>query len=462
MPHSEPEQVKIPYFFSLEKDNKISYLLGTCHVLPLATLPQVCRDIIQLCKSFVTEQSDDWKAIDEFYILAKRDKTTPSWLDALSPEIVQFFETAITNFSHHVKADELEIWAAHYHVSQGTMRMLGKKNSHDTSIGMDHELINLLFPGQPYGLETLLDLIPQFKKEANSIQDLLVLYKECHKLLNQENTMNEEDVPTIIPYYMKGSYFFDPIATQESNDKDDELIPRNIHCIPNIVEHHTQLESPTLFAVGILHLIGEQGLLSLLKKEGFKIGRLTPVGTFESYRYPFAIDSVLATSLSQERAIPSCAHPIHLGRPEFFTLISQLISFVPGQQLLEELYDAAKEAQLLTKILWQRNPNNETFFPIAVRLTRGVTPDDMIQFSMKYLISKPQYCATVVATCQKLLNIPMKIRKPDPLKSLAKRSDIRETAVSMLHQFHAVSHTKKNPPLVLDCNRQQRTIKHVR
>ncbi|HEV2524652.1 MAG TPA: hypothetical protein VGU44_05930, partial [Gammaproteobacteria bacterium] len=114
------------------------------------------------------------------------------------------------------------------------------------------------------------------------------------------------------------------------------------------------------------------------------------------------------------------------------------------------------------KILWQKNPNNETFLPITARLARGVTPDDVIQFAMKYLISKPQYCATVVATCQKLLNIPMRTRKRDPLKSLAKRSDIRETAAFMLHQFHAVSHTKKNPPLVLDCNKQQRAIKHVR
>jgi hypothetical protein len=143
--------------------------------------------------------------------------------------------------------------------------------------------------------------------------------------------------------------------------------------------------------------MGEQGLLSLLKKEGFKIGQLTPAGIFESYRYPFTIDSVLATSLSQERAIPSYAHPIHIGKSEFFTLVSQLISFVPGQQLLEELYDAARETQLLTKILWQKNPNNEAFLPITARLARGITPDDMIQFSVKYLISKPQHCATVVA-----------------------------------------------------------------
>lgn len=310
-------KINIPLFFSLERGKKISYLLGTNHALSLGQLPLECFKIIERCSTFVTEEDDTGQ--EEFYTRAiLREKPSKSWVKQLPSEIAQKLEFYIAKFYESFpeelrkKADELEIWAAYQFAEQGLMQLLAShfheevnETTTEESSSMDHELSNL-FRDRIQGLENCLSSISQYKKEANTIDDLIKSLKElilteesCGNAYGKETKSVTENLHSAIHNYCHAAHLYDQNYAVEQND-DTNTIERNLAWLPNFLQHHQTLPGPILYGVGARHLSGEQGLLSLLPKMGFKVKRLTPGGSFDDYTYPFESHYVSKKTLSQE------------------------------------------------------------------------------------------------------------------------------------------------------------------
>lgn len=305
--------VKLPSLFSIEYQDKTSYLLGTMHILPLSVLPDECIKIIHSCSSVVIEQAThDYM---EYYTKAVlRAPNSPCWLAQLPNNIANFIEelinTAYNEFDPRLrkKADELEIWAAYQMAVHGLMIQLAKNQSteDESGLGMDNELCDITFAGKSvYGLEGKIDKIPRYKREANNIHDLINFYHEVVTLKQKKEHTNgnkEISLESVINNYCSGVYLFSMHdATCENNERD--TIERNLQWIPNILNVHQHLPGSVLFAVGGAHLIGENGLLSLLALAGARIGILKPDSTFQDYLYPFSSTNICKMALSHERSI---------------------------------------------------------------------------------------------------------------------------------------------------------------
>lgn len=340
--NADTPSIKVPMFFSLEKNGKTSYLLLTNHVLSTMELPHQCLKIISTCQSYVTEESD--QDAQEFYGKAIfRDKDSPDWAPKLSAETAQSLQTAINETSKMIgipppKLGDLECWAAHYLAEYGYRTMIVDAASTDNKVkadipvefedtnndvgaetnagtdpssssnpayGMDLELIQSF--KKTYGLETLCSNIPLHKQNGNSVADLQKLYNEMLEAMTEikvgeeESPNNDaESLDSILDDYRFGQRLVRPEFADEQN-QDLETIHRNFNWLPAFFHLHHNAEGPVLFGVGARHGIGECGLLSLLPKFGFTLKRLGSNGIFEDYIYPFQSHRVSDLALQYER-----------------------------------------------------------------------------------------------------------------------------------------------------------------
>ncbi|BDS14593.1 TraB/GumN family protein [Aureispira anguillae] len=123
------------------------------------------------------------------------------------------------------------------------------------------------------GLETVADQMSVFnsipyKTQAQALVEMIKNLKEGKGSENEFSKMvvfyKEQDIDGMLDA-MQGEL-------DEMENQAELLDNRNIKWIPQIME--TSKETPTFYAVGAGHLGGENGVIRLLKKEGFKV---TPV-----------------------------------------------------------------------------------------------------------------------------------------------------------------------------------------
>lgn len=314
--------VKYPPLFALEREGKISYLLGTLHIEPLESLPKVCYDIFDKCTFYVTEEiehSDE--DIAQFYLKSVvRSASSKPWVHQLPPHVATFLEERIAVYygqhheSIHKTIHQLKIWAAYQFAENGHIILISREEDNEKKelaegeelTGMDNALLKH-FGAKNGGLESKFDKIPGYKIVGNTIEDLKRLYtamtSEPEK--NTEDEDEDRTLSSIIQSYRLGRDFYDPYNVLEETN-DIVTVSRTIRWLPNIIKHHYNPDENVLFGVGLMHLIGEYGLLSLLPKLGFSISQLTINGTFEPYVYPFNSEVIARRALAQELRMSSC------------------------------------------------------------------------------------------------------------------------------------------------------------
>jgi hypothetical protein len=299
--------VNIPMFFRLRKSGKTSYLLGSMHALSLKELPHQVLEIIETCKNMVTEKTQIQGDLDHFIQAMKRPPYSEPWADKLPYETKIWIEEVIAQgfqyFSDYLespyKLQELEIWAAYFMISVMEPSLYNSVVNEQDTMGMDEEL-GLRFSSAHalHGLEGYMDRIPNYKLEAGNINDLI----DCHKrflslkLDSSEKPSDTEDAEDKrirelgghAAAYRSGEILFDMQLARLATE-DTDLNHRNFNWLPKMLEYHANLRGPVLFCVGCMHLIGNTGLLSLLKRNGFDISFLGP-NDFKPYTYPFTED----------------------------------------------------------------------------------------------------------------------------------------------------------------------------
>lgn len=313
--------VKCPLLFSLERKSKISYLLGTCHAMPLKSLPKACHDVFDQCTFFVTEEIDlpQEKILSYYLKSVVRSASSAPWVHQLPSHIVTFLEKRIAIYydQHHYEPirktiHQLKIWAAYQFAEDGHLILLNQEECKrrnelaegERRVSMDCALIER-FADKNGGLESVFDKIPGYKLVGGTIKDLKVLYEDMTSDLEESTEYGDKTLTDLLDSYQQGRDLYDPYnVLEETSDK--ITVARTIRWLPNIIKHHHSPDEIILFGVGSTHLIGEYGLLSLLPKLGFSISRLTINGTFEPYVYPFNSEIIARRTLAQEHRMSPC------------------------------------------------------------------------------------------------------------------------------------------------------------
>lgn len=263
-------KVLAPYFYKIEKDGKVSHMLGTRHIgVALYKMPPIVLERLKASTVFVSEVGPDDRM--DGPIIAGR--VTPL-SEQLGPELwKRYRELAGDELADDVNSEKPAV---------AILRLLVKYE--DLASTLDNELEQV---AREQGLRlTGLETSMFQDKLLNRWLDLRMLraYIEHTESLDEIRTETIEDVGS----YCKGiddtpgvdgkqrADMLDAGYTEADIAKLDQelLYDRNRDWIPKLAP--LLAAGDAFIAVGADHLRGDQGVPSLLRAEGYEVIRLTP------------------------------------------------------------------------------------------------------------------------------------------------------------------------------------------
>jgi hypothetical protein len=271
-----------PFLFSIEKNNKTSYLFGTTHGIGYHEIPQTCVDIIRSCSDCVVESSGDADTDENFITEAiLRTSEDKPWHTELPNLVFQFLKKCVEKFyasgdpEYARPVESLKLWAALELADQG-LTLLGleiENNSTEVKV-MDFGIMENFEPSHIHCIEDQAELIGVHYNTNATIDDILKWYKKSAPLLGEGTSdesqkikqKDEEDCDS----YRTGNLLNNQEVLDDIN-QDTSITTRNQTWLPRIEKHHKDCEGSVFFALGAGHLIGNNGLLTLLPNNGFKL-----------------------------------------------------------------------------------------------------------------------------------------------------------------------------------------------
>jgi len=255
-----------PYFFEIAKDGKVSHILGTRHVgVPFAKFPQVVHDDLHAAKLAVFEVAPD----------DKTDFTAPD--EPLRDELGSADWSHFANLVGTQAADMLESGTP----STATLALaIGLE---DPSAILDKEIqddaANAGIPER--GLETaefqdhvlakLLDL-RMLRATIETTKDRAELDKDAAKDLREYCAGTNDTPGTDAETRAKLEHV--GYTAAEIDAQDEVLVySRNRDWIPKLQKLFAQ--GDVFVAVGADHLLGDKGVIALLRKQGFTATRIS-------------------------------------------------------------------------------------------------------------------------------------------------------------------------------------------
>lgn len=268
-PEPKKDPLKNPLLWSIEKDGKTSYVLGTMHtgVDPTTRLPDIVWKKLDEAKIFAMET--DLGGAAKLDVLLKSGQ---SLKDLLGPEYWKKLEDALgvqeanrlIGFKPMIPATLISMKGLEQTppmdgVLQGRALNQNKKIVFLEPIDLQAKVLEKWMNIQ--ALKDMLDDVDGQQKRGHEMYDAYVSGDEKRIL-----AINEEEHQDFIK---KG-------RPQKEYDEqmEDMLYRRNASWIPTIEKINA--EGPAFIAVGALHLVGEKSVLDMLQKKGFKITRITP------------------------------------------------------------------------------------------------------------------------------------------------------------------------------------------
>lgn len=273
--HFKHIPIDIPLFV-LKKDNRVSYLLGTAHDIPLEALPLPYHTILKTIQTFIGE-SEPRQILTEQVLLELGLITTleGEGFKQLSEKAQRVLKEKFGLFLSGRNCPPIS--AAR--IEPGFAHLICEFS--EQSGGMDEQL-ETLFALKRHGLEKRQEQI--FFTEKNKIS-LDHLEWELINGYAEGISYPEEDMLSYSNYLM-GSIIYDfSFIRENSEDESDEMMntSRNLLWMPKILKYLQELDSPALIAVGAGHLVGEKGLLNLLFEAGFELSVLNAKGESKPY-----------------------------------------------------------------------------------------------------------------------------------------------------------------------------------
>lgn len=276
------------HMWRIERDNKTSYLLGTIHFgKSVSSLPTVVKDIIENSVQLFLE-SDVKKAANppkELLHLPEEKSLkdlipSEAWerlVQELHPEfdadqiqtMAPFLASTLLQSKRALSLDSEEVRKLSAKVSAGQMEMeLYINNARETKQPLKY-------------LEKFEDVQHFLQMTSEALAKSILMSKaEFEEALIK----SLQGMVSLVDLYESG----DIKAVEKMTDtsmskemKDKFLIQRNHLWLPVIEE--AMVEGNVVFAVGMAHLYGEEGLIELLQAQGYTVQRVMADGSCEEF-----------------------------------------------------------------------------------------------------------------------------------------------------------------------------------
>ena len=260
-----------------------SYLVGTIHIgKPNATLSQDAKNLLASVEQLVTEadmlpqlNDEEMAKYQEFmqkiysqdslksklgdknFELLQQDFMKSPELAQMAPYIDHMHPWAVLLFA-------LSIYPPEYSNQTGVDILLSKaaQESGKTRLALEDVMdFSQIFASQPEKLMIKMLTLRTNEEYAE---------RETKRLFNAYEKGKFEDLPLVQTEFEKefAQKYPDTIPAL-SWVRSDLLIKRNQNWLPKIKE--ISAKKKTVFAVGIMHLMSEQGLIEKLRKEGYQV-----------------------------------------------------------------------------------------------------------------------------------------------------------------------------------------------
>ena len=266
--------------------SKPSYVLGTYHLAPSAfsdSIPgfrQAMAEVGQVCGELDTEEvktpENTMKMLNA--MMLPEDKTIQGMLDEDQMKSLNEFVKSLmgTDFSNPMVGGQLGKMTPAALTTQFSLMMYMKMNPNfNTEDGID-TYVQTLGKQQGkkiLGLETIDDQIHALLTSQTLERQLQLLM--C--MVRHQDIQMQMASDLVNAYYAQDLKSIKDLTDQKYNDDCDStpeeeetlIYGRNANWakkMPGIMN-----EQPTFFAVGAAHLVGEKGLIDLLKNQGFSV-----------------------------------------------------------------------------------------------------------------------------------------------------------------------------------------------
>jgi gumN protein len=258
-----------------------SYLVGTIHIgKPNATLSQDAKNLLASAEQLVTEADMLPQLNDEEIAKYQEFMQKIYSQDSLKSKLGdKNFELLQQDFMKSPELAQMAPYIDHMHPWAVLLFALSiYPPGYSNHTGVD---ILLSKAAQESGkkrlaLEDVTDISQMF---ASQPEKLMI------KMLMTVNEYNDQEIKHLFDLYEKGNFAELPLAEAEfeqefaqkypdaipvlSWERSDLLIKRNQIWLPKIKE--ISAKKKTVFAVGIMHLMSEQGLIEKLRKDGYQV-----------------------------------------------------------------------------------------------------------------------------------------------------------------------------------------------
>lgn len=273
-PWSKPAPAKDPlakpFFWSVEKDGKTSYLLGTIHqgVDAESRLPAIVFDKLDASRAFAMETdlssaTGEMKKMIECVGCSLKKELTPAQYAALEKTLGKATVEQIQGMKPMVAATMVSLsmmpqTSAMDGVLQGRAQRLKKEMVYLEKATDAAKVLEKWMDVR--ALRLMLDDIDGAKEQ---MKDMLAAYiaGDDKALL----AINEDEKDKTLEVYTQAEY---------DQQQADMLYNRNAAWLPAIESMHAA--GGGFIAVGTLHLVGPKSVPELLEKKGYKITRITP------------------------------------------------------------------------------------------------------------------------------------------------------------------------------------------
>ncbi|HXH54859.1 MAG TPA: TraB/GumN family protein [Gammaproteobacteria bacterium] len=288
-----------PMFFRIERDNRISYLLGTDHTAPFSILHPECQKIIKGASCGAGEVGNEWGGMSQDPELYRLEEE-PVWSVNLPQNFVDFCLKLLKNLEFkNLSFKALAI------LNTAALQQLGmdayitdffnENKKPIYTLDFDQEETNLTVYGESIDwientykeIKSIIKEMRKLKKGQDLNKDRLKTYESILKIyegaLNsfvQHGFIKElETFDSACKEYLEGN-----LELSEDEDKIfAELGERNYKWLPKILELHQRAQEPVVIFFGSDHLGGKYGLLNLLQESGFTIKRMNNKGIFKAF-----------------------------------------------------------------------------------------------------------------------------------------------------------------------------------
>lgn len=260
------KNVELP-LYTIEKEGKLSHIVGTTHSIPLADIQEKIKEILI---------SQDFLVIEHISVdsskLLRNESDRDWWNDLSEDEQATLLKLNIDNIQN-IKFEIINLQLLHWmaqKIRQGHKKAQ-KIDDQEKLTGVDQDLINLYADENIFALETT-DEVKSFLA-SSSFSDI----KGFKTLLMIIRILagNDSDMKDYVINRFKGIIQLKTIDNTKEKSYDNVSDDRNLLWIDRIENFHKNLQGKVLFAFGQAHLYSNQGILKLLEDRGFKITKLT-------------------------------------------------------------------------------------------------------------------------------------------------------------------------------------------